>query len=106
MLEDLGFHSPRDENSHRFVLIHLANAGHETATDAATLLGDLHERRKRADYDLDDARYEAEAFAADAIARADRALRILETCGAEPARRRIRDGIVGYRAKISSPSRN
>lgn len=106
LLEDMGFHSPRDENSHRFVLIHLANADDETATDAATLLGELHDRRKRADYDLRDTRYETEAFAVDAITRADRAVRLLEMCGAEPLSTKIRDGILSYRAKLSGPSRN
>lgn len=105
-LEGLGFHSPKDENSHRFLLIQLANADDETATDTAALLGDLHERRKRADYHLDDGRYETETFAADALARADRAVRLLETVGTEPLRTKVRKGILSYRAKISGSFQN
>lgn len=105
-LEDLAFQSPKDENSHRFVLIQFANADDPTATDTATLLGELHERRKRADHDLDDGRYETETFAADALARADRAVRLLEIGGAEPLRTKIREGILSYRAKISGSPPN
>jgi uncharacterized protein (UPF0332 family) len=106
MLEHLGFHSIQDENSHRFVLIQFANAGEDLATDIAALLGELHERRKRADYDLDNPRYETELFAADSIARADRANRLLDVSRSEPAHTRIRDGIISYRAKVSPPSHN
>lgn len=100
-LEELGFHTSRDESSHRFLLVHLANAGEDNATDAASLLGDLHERRKRADYDLGDERCATEGFAAEAIARADRAARLFEICRQEPARTDVRDGILSYRSKIS-----
>lgn len=105
-LEELGFPTPKDESAHRFALVHLANAENEAATDLAALLGEIHERRKRADYDVDDARYETEAFAADTIARADRAARVLECCAAEPVQTTIREGILRYRAKLSAPSRN
>lgn len=103
LINDLGFSAPRDENTHRFVLIHLGNAGEIVAIEAATLMADLHERRKRADYDLSDARYENEAFAADTIARADRAVRLLEACRREPARTSIQGGIAAYRSKIGAP---
>lgn len=105
-LEDLGFHAPKDESCHRFVLIHLANADNQIATDVAALLGEIHERRKKADYELDQNQYGTEAFAADAIARADRAVRLLDACVVESTRANIRDGILSYRAKISRPSRN
>lgn len=100
LLEDLHFHCPRDENSHRFALVYLTNADEKSATDLAALLGTLHEQRKHADYDLDDSRYETEGFAANAIARVDRAMRLLDVCSREPVRTSIRDGIVSYRAKI------
>lgn len=40
LLEEMQFHSPKDENSHRFALVYLANANEKSAMDLAALLRD------------------------------------------------------------------
>ncbi|HET6880614.1 MAG TPA: hypothetical protein VFI31_10690 [Pirellulales bacterium] len=103
LIEELGYPVPRTENGHRFVQVRLLNAGNDHARTLGSLLCHLHERRKKADYDLEEAAYESENFMVEAIARTDRAARILDECCAEPARTEIQTGIAQYHARINSP---
>ena len=102
LLEDLGFPVPKSENAHLFVEVRLRHANRADACDAGALLGDLHERRKRADYDLGSPRYETLEFAAEAIHRADRLRETLKKCGQEPARTDTTRGIAAYHS-IATP---
>lgn len=104
-LEQLGYFVPKNENGHRFVQVRLLNADNEHAKRLGSLLCHLHDRRKKADYDIDEAAYEAESFLVGAIARIDRAANILDQCRAEPARSEIQQGIGRYHARIN-PARS
>lgn len=103
VIEELGYPVPRTENGHKFVQVRLLNAGNDHARRLGSLLCHLHERRKKADYDLEEAAYESENFMVEAIARTDRAARTLDECRAEPARTEIQTGIARYHARINAP---
>lgn len=100
-LEEMGRHPTKTENGHQFLQVRLLNAGEEHATKLGTLLTHLHERRKKADYEIGDAKYETEDFAVEAIARADRAMRLLEICREGETRGRIDAGISNYEKLIT-----
>ena len=100
-LEQMGYPVPKTENGHQFVQVRLLNAQCEHATKLGSLLCHLHERRKKADYDLGEEAYESENFAVEAIARTDRAAKILDQCRNDPARTEIQEGISLYHARIN-----
>src|SRR5688572_427716 len=105
-LEQLGFAVPRTENAHLFVQVRLLHANQVEASEIGALLANLHERRKRADYDLADVSFETLEFAAEAVHRADRVRGKLDLCEQEPARTQVKDGIDAYHKSISPATPN
>ena len=80
MLAEMGFRCHVRENEHLFVHRHFANCRQAQALEVGGLLANLHENRKKADYDLDDARAETQGLAILCVERADRLRDRLKAC--------------------------
>lgn len=104
-LAELGWPPVANENSHQHAQRAFQNSGEQNGIALGDLLVQLHERRKQADYKLEDDRFESLRFGEEAVQRLDRALQMFQKCCEEPARTNIRDGISNYRKKISAASK-
>jgi hypothetical protein len=97
-----GYPPVANENGHQHAQRAFLDSGEPNAVELGDLLVQLHERRKQADYKLEDERFESLRFVEEAVVRLDRALRALQRCCDEPARTNIRTGIADYRMKINA----
>ena len=105
--DELGFRHRKsldNSNKHQFILEYLVGSNEPHAQDLASQLSSLHYRRKNADYDLQDARYENEKFAADSVVRLDRIITALELCRDDHVRPTIQNGMATYRQRRSPPT--
>ena len=84
-------------NEHRLLQQCLLNSNVPEAYTVGKLLENLHERRKSADYDLDDADMETFANAELSIDRANDIIGRLNQCSAGFLSAQIRAGITQYR---------
>ena len=94
---------PKGENAHKKLVMYFANCKNADAARFASHVGDLHERRKHADYDLDRSRWETHAFAKESLERAIALQTAIKTLAAEPLCTAVMDGIRGYLAGTPSP---
>lgn len=97
-------HRKMDDNAnkHQFVLEYLTGCQVEHAQDLAAQIGQLHERRKNADYNLCQVRFDEESFAVESVIRVDRIMRSIETCREDAVRNEIQSGMTIYRQRRSS----
>ncbi len=100
-LADIGTLPPRNANVHVFIQHRLAGSGHATAAKVAALLGDLHEDRLHADYNLDKKQIETVIHARASVERAKRIQSALHECATTEARAAIKTGIEEYEKKVS-----
>jgi hypothetical protein len=103
-LAEVGTQPPRNSNAHVFIQHRLAGCSHGTARMIASLLGDLHEDRLHADYDLDNRRVETVACARACVERALRIQAALMECKTSAARADIQAGIAKYESRMSRGS--
>jgi hypothetical protein len=106
---EMGFrHRKADDNAnkHQFVLEYLTGSQEDLAQKLAAQIGQLHERRKNADYDLDQAHFGEESFAVGSVTRADRIMRTIEACREDAVRHKIQTGMSTYRQRRSAPPRS
>lgn len=103
-LADIEIKPPRNANTHVFVQHRFARSGHPEAGKVASLLGDLHEDRLQADYNLDKMQIETIAHARASVERAIRIQTALNECMSAESKRAIKAGIDEYEKKISSGS--
>lgn len=102
--DELGFrHRKMDDNAnkHQFVVEYLSGCVVEEAEDLAAQIAQLHERRKSADYDLSQTRFDDESLAIESVARIDRIIRALDVCREDEVRSRIQRGMSEYRQRRS-----
>jgi uncharacterized protein (UPF0332 family) len=99
-LADIGITPPRNANTHVFVQHRLAGSGHLEAIKVASLLGDLHEDRLHADYNLDRKHIETVAHARASVERAMRIQTVLNECMSAESKAAIEE----YEKKISAGS--
>lgn len=100
-LADIGIKPPRNANTHVFIQHHLAGSGHTTAGSIASLLGDLHEGRLHADYDLNYKQIESVLQARASVERATRIQVAVNECRTSQAQAVIKAGIEVYEKKLS-----
>jgi uncharacterized protein (UPF0332 family) len=96
LLAQLGYSAPRTANVHVFVQHHLNGSGHPSACAAASLLGDLHAARNRADYQLGRNTAGTQAVAKFCVEMAHEIRTALWECSQSPAREQVRSGIAAY----------
>lgn len=101
LLKDLGFSAPRTANVHVFVQHCLNGSGQSSACIAASLLGDLHAARIRADYQLDRTTVGTHAVAMLCVEMAHEIRTALLECWETPTREHVRTGIAAYLDRIS-----
>lgn len=102
--DELGFHHRKlddNANKHQFVVEYLSGCQEEHAQDLAAQIAQLHERRKSADYDLSQARFDDESLAVESVVRVDRILRTMAACREDAARSRIQIEMAEYRQRRS-----
>lgn len=99
-LSDLGIVIPANANAHAAVQRYLIGCGHPDAQHAGTILADLHSDRIKADYRLDDPRFERVAFSRLKVALAHDARSALAACGQEHAKAAIKAGIEESKRRI------
>jgi hypothetical protein len=102
---DLGFpHRKTDDiaNKHQFIVEYLTGSQVQQAQDLAAQLGQMHERRKNADYDIAKARFDGETFAVESVVRLDRILMAIDACREDSVRIRIENGMSTYRQRRSA----
>jgi len=103
-LAEIAFEPPRSANTHVFIQHRLAGSGQPAAVKVASLLGDLHEDRLHADYNLDNKQIETVARARASVERAMRIQMALVECANTESKAVIKAGIEGYEKKIRSSS--
>lgn len=89
-LENIQRSVPRNANAHVLLARQLQRSGQSDAYRAGSLLGDLHSRRIKADYRLEDRRAGTLPFAQFCIDAAKEIESAICVCQAEPARSEIR----------------
>ena len=104
---DLGFpHRKTDDNAnkHQYILEYLTGSQVQQAQDLAAQLGQLHQRRKNADYDIATARFDGETFAVESVVRLDRIAKAIDACREDAVRGKIQAGMTTYRQRRSAQS--
>jgi uncharacterized protein (UPF0332 family) len=102
LLEENQISIGKSENCHK-KLVHYFSGSEDAEAEAfANLIGDLHERRKKADYTLSDSRWESQEFAVRSLERAQTLRSQLATMATEPRRTAVMDGIRKYLTTITS----
>lgn len=91
-LVGLGFSTGKDHDFHKPLLA----SKHPLAMDAARILADLYDDRRRADYRLADSDIEEQLRAMRCVELARRIESLLLQCNAEPARSSIKTAIDAY----------
>jgi uncharacterized protein (UPF0332 family) len=100
-LEELGFSAPRTANVHVFVQHHLNGSGQPSACTAASLLGDLHAARNRADYQLSHPAAGSQSVAKLCVETAHEIQAALVACTQSPIREQVRSGITAYVQRLA-----
>ena len=103
-LAEIAFEPPRNANTHVFIQHRLAGSGQPEAVKVASLLGDLHEDRLHADYNLDNKQIETVARARASVERAMRIQTALVECSNTESKAVVKAGIEGYEKRIRSSS--
>jgi uncharacterized protein (UPF0332 family) len=83
VLRQCGFAVPRADQSHSYLWLRLAHAGHPDVESAGNELNSLRRARNRADYDLD--RPLAQVYAIDQVQLAETVIELLDLVSATPA---------------------
>jgi uncharacterized protein (UPF0332 family) len=96
LLERLGLYIPTQENAHKKLVMYYANSKQPIAQNIAGMLGDLHERRKKADYALSDVRWESLQFAQNSLERTHEIRSLLMSLEQEPNRSAFAQGVTNY----------
>lgn len=99
-LRDLGIVVPANAYAHAVAQRYLIGSGHEDAQQVGMTLASLHSDRIRADYRLDDPRFEDVRFARLKVALAHELRSTLERCRRDENRALITAGIAAYRQRI------
>ena len=99
LLQDWGFHCD-DGNEHLGVQRHFSNCSTSAAYEVGRTLANLHDARKRSDYDLSDTAAESQRHAQSTALIALHLLEQIAWCAADANRDRVREEVVAYRKKI------
>ena len=100
LLNELGFDLPKDGTAHERLYQRLNNSGISATEEIAAWLGDLRQRRTRADYDMDSREFQSHKSCEFYLVRAILVITQLENCYQQPLRNRLKDGIIKYERKI------
>jgi uncharacterized protein (UPF0332 family) len=98
LLSDLKFAVPRADRAHQYLVFRLSNSGEPAVEQAGRDLDTLRRLRNRADYDSTPALTQSQAAAAVRVAEG--IIHALDAASWEPARTRIRDGMVIYERDV------
>lgn len=90
-----------DDNEHRWVQRHFYNCQIPQVRDVGRLLGNLHEARKNADYDLDDLNIETMVQARFQLERATEIKSRLQYCTDAANLESIKAEMMDYRARAN-----
>ena len=83
----------RSAFGHRDVYMYLFNSGHADAQEAARLFDELRTERNIADYDFESQKFTKLATTMASVELASDIKSLLDTCGRDPARAEIQQGI-------------
>jgi uncharacterized protein (UPF0332 family) len=100
LLNELGFVLPKDGTAHERLYQRLNNSGISATEEVAAWLGDLRQRRTRADYDMDSREFQSHKTCEFYLARATLVITLLENFYQQPLLNQLKDGIQGYERKI------
>ena len=95
---ELNFTVPRADRAHQYLAFRLSNSGEPAVEQSGRDLETLRRLRNRADYDGTPAITQSQAAAA--IQLAEGIVRMLDDARQEPARTRIRDGMIAYERDV------
>jgi uncharacterized protein (UPF0332 family) len=95
---DLNFTVPRADRAHQYLVFRLSNCGESAVEQSGRDLETLRRLRNRADYDETPALPQPQAAAA--VQLAGGILHVLDAARQEPARTRIRDGMIAYERDV------
>ncbi|QDU30856.1 hypothetical protein ETAA8_60050 [Anatilimnocola aggregata] len=95
-LSGIGFNTGKDHDLHKPLLA----SKHPLAMDAARILADLYDDRRRADYRLADTAIEEQIRAMRCVELARYVESLLQQCNAEPARSEIKVAIDSYQQQM------
>ncbi len=98
LLADLRFTVPRADRAHQYLVFRLSNCGESSVEQAGRDLDTLRRLRNRADYD--ELPILTSAQAAAAVQAADGVIQALDAARQDPARTRIRDGMIAYERDV------
>jgi hypothetical protein len=104
LLNELGFVLPKDGTAPERLYQRLNNSGISVTEEIAAWLGDLRQRRTRADYDMDSREFQSHKSCEFYFARATLVIAQLEGCYQQPLRNQLKDGIQEYERKIGCNS--
>ena len=95
-LAELNVHPTKTERVHFIVHAYLENSMNRPSENAGRLLGDLHVRRKEADYKLASGPYETAAFARYSVEMALRIRELIVECTTDPLRTAVHRAVLEY----------
>jgi uncharacterized protein (UPF0332 family) len=98
LLADSNFTVPRADRAHQYLVFRLSNCGEAAVEQAGRDLETLRRLRNRADYDEAPALPQPQAAAAVQVAES--IIQALDAARQEPARTRIRDGMIVYERDV------
>ena len=98
LFADLNFTVPRADRAHQYLVFRLSNSSESAVEQVGRDLETLRRLRNRADYDETPAFTQAQAAAAVEIAEG--IIKVLDAARHEPARTRIRDGMIVYERDV------
>lgn len=98
LLQELGFTDVGHD--HGRVAQHLAESNHSEATEAGQMLSARYSFRRRADYDLSNARYGQANLARQCVERAHRVKALLDRCNSAEVKQQLVESKTSYRAKL------
>jgi hypothetical protein len=102
-LRAMGFRIARGGAAHGEVRLCLSNGGDPDVAGAASVLGDLHSDRNRADYHLDRTDVDNSTHAGNAVRKASEAIRALDGAAIGSRRVQIQAAILAWRRANSYP---
>jgi hypothetical protein len=103
ILAGMGFRIDRGPGGHGDVQKYLGNSRDPEVEKIGSQLVDLHGRRIRADYRLDNKDIENQKTARALVEQAGRMIRTLDECRSEPRRAQIINAIRDWERKVSRP---
>jgi uncharacterized protein (UPF0332 family) len=84
-------------SAHTVLQMFLQNCHVPEAIQVGIMLGNLHERRKHADYDMDNGEPEDPAISNESVAQANDIIERLQRCSVLATRQQIHAGILQYK---------